>query len=80
MKKMEVLGLSGIGQIKQGDNLGEIIAKCCKEEIGGLQDRDIIVLTSKIISKAAGLTRRVSEVTPVKRALAISAKTGNGCR
>ena len=70
MKKIEVLGLQTIPEIKQGDNLPEIIVKCVDDEIGGLEEEDIIVLTSKIVSKAAGRTRKLGEVKPGKRALA----------
>lgn len=80
MKKIEVLGLQTIPEIEQGDNLAEIIVHCAANEIGGLQDRDIAVLTSKIVSKAASRARKLSGVTPGKRALAISAKTGKGAR
>jgi coenzyme F420-0:L-glutamate ligase/coenzyme F420-1:gamma-L-glutamate ligase len=76
MKKIEVLGLQSIPEIKQGDNLPEIIVKCADSEIGGLQEKDIIVLTSKIASKAAGLTKKLGDIKPGKKALAISRKTG----
>jgi len=80
MKKIKVLGLQTIPEIKPGDNLAQIIADCAKNEIGGLREKDVIVLTSKIISKAMGLTRRLSEVTPGKKALYISKKTGKDPR
>ena len=80
MKKTEVLGLQTIPQIKQGDNLAEIIIKCSDDEIGGLKDKDIIVLTSKIVSKALGRIRKLSEVVPGKKALAISARTGKDAK
>lgn len=80
MKKIEVLGLQTIPEIKEGDNLAGIIVKAGNEEIGGLQKKDIIVLTSKIISKATGRLRKFSEVTPGKKALAISAKTGKDAK
>jgi coenzyme F420-0:L-glutamate ligase/coenzyme F420-1:gamma-L-glutamate ligase len=80
MKKIEVLGLQTIPEIEQGDNLAEIITKSCDGEIGGLKDKDILVLTSKIVSKALGRTRRMSEVVPGKKALAISAKTGKDAK
>jgi coenzyme F420-0:L-glutamate ligase/coenzyme F420-1:gamma-L-glutamate ligase len=76
MKKIEVLGLQTIPEIKRGDNLPEIIVKCVDDEIGGLQEKDIIILTSKIVSKAAGRTRKLNEVKPGKKALAISKRTG----
>ena len=80
MKKIEVLGLQTIPQIKHGDNLAEIITKCSNDEVGGLKDKDIIVLTSKIVSKALGRTRKLSEVVPGKKALAISARTGKDAK
>jgi len=80
MKNIEVLGLETLSEIRSGDNLADIIIKCSDAEIGGLQDKDIIVLTSKIVSKALGRTRKLSEVKPGKKALAISARTGKDAR
>ena len=80
MKRIEVMGLQTIPEISQGDNLAEIIVKCANSEIGGLKEKDIIVLTSKIVSKAAGRLRKLSEVKPGKKALAISRKTGKDAK
>ena len=80
MKKIEVLGLQTIPEIKLGDNLAEIIVNCAGDEIGSLRDRDIIVLTSKIVSKALGRVRKLNDVKPGKKALAISRRTGKDAR
>jgi coenzyme F420-0:L-glutamate ligase/coenzyme F420-1:gamma-L-glutamate ligase len=80
MKKIEVLGLQTIPKIEAGDNLAEIIVKCAGAEIGGLQDKDIIVLTSKIVSKALGRIRKMADVVPGKRAIYISRKTGKDAK
>jgi coenzyme F420-0:L-glutamate ligase/coenzyme F420-1:gamma-L-glutamate ligase len=76
MKKIEVFGLQTIPKIKQGDNLAEIVNNCAEQEIGGLQKKDIVVLTSKIVSKAQGRTLRMADVVPGDEALYISKKTG----
>jgi coenzyme F420-0:L-glutamate ligase/coenzyme F420-1:gamma-L-glutamate ligase len=76
MKKIEVFGLQTIPKIKQGDNLADEVAKAAEQEIAGLQNKDIIVLTSKIVSKAQGRIRRMADVVPGERALFISKKTG----
>jgi coenzyme F420-0:L-glutamate ligase/coenzyme F420-1:gamma-L-glutamate ligase len=76
MKKIEVFGLQSVPEIKQGDNLPEIIVRCAEKEIGGLQEKDIVVLTSKIVSKADGLLLKMSDVKPGQKALMISRKTG----
>jgi coenzyme F420-0:L-glutamate ligase/coenzyme F420-1:gamma-L-glutamate ligase len=75
MKKIEVFGLGTIPKIKQGDNLAEIVYACAEQEIAGLQKNDIVVLTSKIVSKAQGRTRRMADVVPGEKALYISSKT-----
>jgi len=80
MKKIEVLGLQTIPEIEQGDNLAEIIRVAADHEIGGLRDKDILVLTSKIVSKAAGRIREMADVVPGKKALAISQKTGKDAK
>lgn len=80
MKKIEVLGLQTIPRIEPGDNLAEITVKCAGTEIGGLQDKDIVVLTSKIVSKALGRIRRMADVVPGKKALYISRKTGKDAK
>lgn len=80
MKRIEVLGLQTIPRIEPGDNLTEIIVRCAGTEIGGLQDKDIIVFTSKIVSKALGRIRKMADVVPGKKAMYISRKTGKDAR
>jgi coenzyme F420-0:L-glutamate ligase / coenzyme F420-1:gamma-L-glutamate ligase len=80
MKKIEVLGLQTIPEIKQGDNLARLIVTAGDKEIGGLQEKDILVLTSKIVSKAAGRLRKFDEVVPGKKALALSKRTGKDAK
>jgi len=76
MKKIEIIGLQTIPEIQAGDNLTQIIYDCAKNENVGINEKDIIVLTSKIVSKALGLTRKKSDVKISKKALRISKKTG----
>ena len=76
MKKIEVFGLQTIPKIKQGDNLAEIVYACAEQELAGLQKNDIVILTSKIVSKAQGRTKRIADVIPGEKALYISNKTG----
>jgi len=80
VKRFEVLGLETVPQIHVGDDLAAIIATCAENEIGGLQDRDLLVVTSKVVSKAAGRLRRLGEVVPGKQARAISRHSGKDAR
>jgi coenzyme F420-0:L-glutamate ligase/coenzyme F420-1:gamma-L-glutamate ligase len=76
MRKLEILGLSTVPDIQPGDRLPEVIVACANKEIDGLQEKDIIVVTSKIVSKAEGNLATLSEVRPDKKALALSTITG----
>ena len=80
MKKIEVFGLQTIPKIRRGDNLAEIVFRCAEKEVGGLKEKDIVVFTSKIVSKAQGRVRRVDDVVPNKKMLYISKKTGKDAK
>ena len=80
MKRIEVLGLQTIPEIQHEDDLAQIIVACANDEIGGLQDKDIMVLTSKIVSKAMGRMRNLDEVVAGKKACDISKRTGKDAR
>ena len=55
MSRLEVWGVEGIGEIRPGDQLGDIIADACADPPNGpLQDGDVLVVTQKIVSKAEG--------------------------
>lgn len=47
---MQVLPLSGIGEVRPGDDLAELVAGLGAD----LRDDDVLVVTSKIVSKAEG--------------------------
>lgn len=49
---LQIWALDGIGEIRSGDDLAKIIVDHLDEQ---LQDGDAVVVTSKIVSKAAGL-------------------------
>ncbi|MFB9239735.1 coenzyme F420-0:L-glutamate ligase [Plantactinospora siamensis] len=48
--KMEILPVLGIGEVAEGDDLAELIAHAAP----WLRDGDVLVVTSKIVSKAEG--------------------------
>ena len=62
MTRMTAWGIEGIGEIRPGDQLGDIIADACAGPPNGpLQDGDVLVVTQKVVSKAEG---RLVEVNP----------------
>lgn len=71
---MRVLGLK-TPLIKSGDDLPARIARAA-EQVGGLRDGDIIVISSKVVATAQGRVRELARVSPSARARKIAAKSG----
>ena len=61
--RFEVIGLSGIGEVADGDDIGQLIIDASEPD-GGLRDGDIAVITSKIVSKAEGRAVELATVEP----------------
>jgi len=55
MTKLTAWGVTGIPEVKPGDQLGDIIVDACRAAPNGpLRDRDVLVVTQKVVSKAEG--------------------------
>jgi coenzyme F420-0:L-glutamate ligase/coenzyme F420-1:gamma-L-glutamate ligase len=55
VSRLSVWGVEGIGEIRPGDPLADVIAQACAEPPNGpLADGDVLVVTQKIVSKAEG--------------------------
>jgi coenzyme F420-0:L-glutamate ligase len=60
--------------VKPGDDLGKLILRA-SEQVGGLQDGDVLVVSSKAVATAQGRVRELSMVRPSERAKKLAAKT-----
>jgi coenzyme F420-0:L-glutamate ligase/coenzyme F420-1:gamma-L-glutamate ligase len=56
---MEIVGVAGLPEIRPGDDLAALIA-----DVTDVADGDVLVVTSKIVSKAEGRTVELDDVTP----------------
>lgn len=66
MSRMTAWGVDGIGEIRPGDQLGDIIADACASPPNGpLQDGDVLVVTQKVVSKAEGRLVEVNADDPL---------------
>lgn len=62
MARLTAWGVEGIGEIRPGDQLGEVIVAACTDEPNGpLLDGDVLVVTQKVVSKAEG---RMVQIDP----------------
>jgi coenzyme F420-0:L-glutamate ligase/coenzyme F420-1:gamma-L-glutamate ligase len=63
--RIEIEAVEGIGEIQVGDDLGQVLAS----HLDDLRDGDVVVVTSKVVSKATG------RVSSLERGAAIDAET-----
>jgi coenzyme F420-0:L-glutamate ligase/coenzyme F420-1:gamma-L-glutamate ligase len=62
MTTLSLWGVEGIGEVRPGDQLGELIVTACAGPPNGpLLDGDVLVVTQKVVSKAEG---RLVDVDP----------------
>jgi len=78
--KIEIIGIPNFPEIKPGDDLAEIIVEKLDESGIELRDGDVLVVASKIVSKAEGLIVYLDNVKPSERALRLSQITGKDPR
>jgi coenzyme F420-0:L-glutamate ligase/coenzyme F420-1:gamma-L-glutamate ligase len=65
---LELRGVDGLPEIHPGDDLAALIV----ERSGSLQSGDVVVVAQKVVSKAEGRIRTLSEVTPSAQATTLA--------
>jgi coenzyme F420-0:L-glutamate ligase / coenzyme F420-1:gamma-L-glutamate ligase len=71
MSKLRVIGVEGMPEVRERDRVGELIAGRVE-----LQDGDIVVISQKVVSKAEGMIRRLTDVEPSERAIEMARRLG----
>jgi coenzyme F420-0:L-glutamate ligase / coenzyme F420-1:gamma-L-glutamate ligase len=72
MKRLEMVGLEGIGEVQRGDSVGALICDACSRQSIGLLDDDVLVVAQKIVSKAEGRIISLDDVQPSARAIELA--------
>jgi coenzyme F420-0:L-glutamate ligase / coenzyme F420-1:gamma-L-glutamate ligase len=66
VSRLTAWGIEGIGEIRPGDQLGDIIAEACAGPPNGpLENGDVLVVTQKVVSKAEGRLVEVDADDPL---------------
>jgi coenzyme F420-0:L-glutamate ligase/coenzyme F420-1:gamma-L-glutamate ligase len=68
MKRLELIAVEGIGEIRAGDVIGQLICDACARHGIELGDDDVLVVAQKIVSKAEGRMVCLDQVRPSERA------------
>lgn len=75
---ISAVALEGLPEVQPGDDPAALIAAAMPA--GAPDAGDVLVVAHKLISKAEGRTRTLSEVTPGEQAVALAAKLGKDPR
>lgn len=67
MKHLEVLAVEGLPEVHPGDDLAQLIATHAS-----IEDGDVVVLAQKVVSKAEGRMRKLSDVEATEEARRIA--------
>jgi coenzyme F420-0:L-glutamate ligase / coenzyme F420-1:gamma-L-glutamate ligase len=69
---IHVLPLEGIPEVREGDDLGALLAAAA-DGAGGFDAGDVLVVAQKVVSKAEGRVVRLADVEASERALELAA-------
>ena len=70
-----IRAISGIPEVRPGDDLAELLADAFVRSGEMLRDGDVLVVAQKIVSKAEGRIVRLADVVPSPRAVELAART-----
>ena len=76
MSSLQIFGVAGLPEIEPGADLATSVLRAADEAGEPLRDGDVVVVTSKIVSKAEGRTVELVDVEPSPFALAWSQQWG----
>jgi coenzyme F420-0:L-glutamate ligase/coenzyme F420-1:gamma-L-glutamate ligase len=72
MKRLELIGVEGLGEVTSGDSIGGLICDACATQGIAIADDDVLVIAQKIVSKAEGRMVDLTEVRPSSRAVELA--------
>lgn len=72
--RLELIALPGLPEVAAGDDLGALIVTAAERTGAAIADDDVLVVSQKVVSKAEGRTRRLSDVRPSERARELAAE------
>src|SRR6266540_1746098 len=75
-ERLEILAIPGFPMIEPGDDVPSLIASTLARANLRVQDGDVFVVTSKVVSRSQGRFVDLSEIQASPRALRLAQQTG----
>jgi len=76
LKVIKIIAVENLPRIAKGDNIAKLIFDSTEKQNTPIQEKDVIVITHKIVSKAEGNVVDLDDVSPSERAKELAMKTG----
>lgn len=77
---LHMIAPEGLGEVAQGCDLAALVCDAAQGAGWTMADGDVVVLAQKIVSKAEGRVRRLSDVVPSPRAIELAEVTAKDAR
>ena len=78
--QISIIGITGLPEIKEGDDLGSMIVRFAQGQDTPLASGDILVVTQKIVSKAEGRLVDLRTIEPSAFAVEFASHSGRDAR
>ncbi len=75
MKAVSIIGLVGFPSVRSGDDLAELIINTAKKQGVSIENKDILVVAQKIVSKAEGRVFQLKDIKPSEKAKKLAKTT-----
>jgi coenzyme F420-0:L-glutamate ligase/coenzyme F420-1:gamma-L-glutamate ligase len=76
MNELTMFGVEGLPEVKEGDDLTKLIIRSLDTQGKKLEHKDVVIITSKIVSKAEGCLVTVKDIQPSALAIELSKSSG----
>ena len=73
---VRVIGLRGIPELSEGDDLAELLASAAERAVG-IRDGDIVVVAQKAVSKVEGRIVSLEDIVATERARELAGADGD---
>jgi coenzyme F420-0:L-glutamate ligase/coenzyme F420-1:gamma-L-glutamate ligase len=76
LKTIQIIAVENIPRITEGDDIAKLIVHFAEKQNTPIQEKDVIVITHKIVSKTEGNVVDLDDISPSERAKELAMKTG----
>jgi len=76
MRAIEIIAIENLPMIKEGNDIAKLIVDTAEKQNTPIKEKDIIVITHKIVSKVEGDIVNLEKISPSEQAKEIAEKTG----